>query len=144
MEMGGKSPLIIFDDVDNKQFKKVMEYVESAKAEGAVLQAGGCRYGNKGYFIKPTVFSDVKDDMRIAREEIFGPVQSIIKFSSLDEVLQRANATNYGLAAGLTVMTSTPFGGYKMSGQGRELGEYVLKEYTEVKTITIKVPEKNS
>ncbi|ELU18353.1 hypothetical protein CAPTEDRAFT_177698 [Capitella teleta] len=156
--------------VDDKQFKKVMEYVESAKAEGAVLQAGGCRYGDKGYFIKPTVFSDVKDDMRIAREEIFGPVQSIIKFSSLDEVVQRANATNYGLAAGVftsnintalmvaqkmkagsmwincydIVTPQTPFGGYKMSGQGRELGEYALKEYTEVKTITIKVPEKNS
>ncbi|ELU00259.1 hypothetical protein CAPTEDRAFT_145966, partial [Capitella teleta] len=156
--------------VDDKQFKKVMEYVESAKAEGAVLQAGGCRYGDKGNFIKPTVFSDVKDDMRIAREEIFGPVQSIIKFSSLDEVVQRANATNYGLAAGVftsnintalmvaqkmkagsmwincydIVTPQTPFGGYKMSGQGRELGEYALKEYTEVKTITIKVPEKNS
>lgn len=156
--------------VDEEQFKKVLSFIESGKSEGATLQCGGERFGDEGYFIKPTVFSDVKDDMKIAREEIFGPVQSIIKFSDVDDVLERANNSSYGLAAGVVtdnintalmmaqgleagsvwvncydvVTPQTPFGGFKMSGQGRELGEYALHEYTEIKTVTVNIPQKNS
>ncbi|XP_071084565.1 aldehyde dehydrogenase, mitochondrial-like [Haliotis cracherodii] len=156
--------------VDDAQFKKILDMIKSGKDEGAKLQYGGERWGDKGYFIKPTVFSDVTDNMRIAREEIFGPVQSIIKFRDVEEVLERANATKYGLAAGVItndinkalvlsqklqagsvwvncydiVTCQTPFGGFKMSGQGRELGEEALKQYTETKTVTIKIPQKNS
>ncbi|XP_048246836.1 aldehyde dehydrogenase, mitochondrial-like isoform X2 [Haliotis rufescens] len=156
--------------VDDAQFKKILDMIKSGKDEGAKLQYGGERWGDKGYFIKPTVFSDVTNNMRIAREEIFGPVQSIIKFRDVEEVLERANATKYGLAAGVItndinkalvlsqklqagsvwvncydiVTCQTPFGGFKMSGQGRELGEEALKQYTETKTVTIKIPQKNS
>jgi len=156
--------------IDKAQFDKILNYIEFGKQEGATLQAGGERHGDKGYFIKPTVFSDVTDDMKIASEEIFGPVQCIIKFSSLSEVIARANSTQYGLAAGVftnsidTAMTvcqamqagsvwincydvttsQTPFGGYKQSGQGRELGEDALKEYCEIKTVTMKIPQKIS
>lgn len=156
--------------VDEDQFKKILGYIESGKAEGAKLQYGGERHGDKGYFIKPTVFSEVKDDMRIAKEEIFGPVQSIIKFKDMDDVIERANNTTYGLAAGVltkdinrammmsqaleagsvwvncydVVKPQTPFGGFKMSGIGREMSEYALHEYTEIKTVTINIPQKNS
>jgi aldehyde dehydrogenase (NAD+) len=111
------------------------------------------------------VFSDVKDTMSIAKDEIFGPVMSIMKFSSVDEVVQRANSTVYGLAAAVwtrdigkahtianrvragTVWVNcydvfdaaAPFGGFKQSGMGRELGEYGLQQYTEVKTVTVKL-----
>ncbi|KAI8499380.1 Retinal dehydrogenase 1 [Branchiostoma belcheri] len=141
---------------------------QSGKQEGAKLGCGGNRKGEKGYFVEPTVFYDVKDEMKIAQEEIFGPVQSIIKFKSIEEAIDRANNTTYGLAAGvftkdidkaLTIANSVqagsvwvncydpgliqaPFGGFKMSGNGRELGEYALHEYTEVKTVTIKLPQK--
>ncbi|CAG0883572.1 unnamed protein product [Darwinula stevensoni] len=156
--------------VDDKQFKTILEMINSGKKEGAKLECGGDRHGNVGYFIQPTVFSNVTDNMRIAKEEIFGPVQSIIKFNTLEEAIERANATNYGLAAGIitkdinkaltfaecvqagsvwincydAISAQTPFGGFKQSGQGRELGEDALKEYLEIKTITIKVPQKNS
>eukprot|EP00794_Sanderia_malayensis_P020447 gene20447-22463_t len=156
--------------VDEEQFKKVLELIQSGKNEGAKVQCGGERHGDKGYFIKPTVFSDVQDSMRIAKEEIFGPVQQIIKFKDVEEVIERANKTHYGLAAGvltkdidkaMTIANSiqagsvwvngygfikpqTPFGGFKQSGQGRELGEYALHEYTEVKTVTMQIPQKNS
>ena len=147
--------------VDNDQFEKILELIESGKKEGATLQTGGKRFGDKGYFVEPTVFSDVKDDMRISKEEIFGPVMSIFKFESLDEVIDRANNSIYGLGAGVLTNDHTraiqlseairagtiyvncynlfdiraPFGGYKMSGIGRELGEYALENYTEVKTV---------
>ncbi len=85
--------------VDQAQFDKVMGYIDSGKQEGATLVCGGSRVGDRGYFIQPTVFSDVRDDMKIAEEEIFGPVMSIIPFKGLDEVIDRANRTNYGLAA---------------------------------------------
>jgi len=156
--------------IDEDQFKKILDLIESGKKEGAKLQCGGSRHGSKGYFIEPTVFSDVKDNMRIAKEEIFGPVQQIIKFKTMEEVIERSNATEYGLAAGiitkdidkaltfaqavqagsvwincfLAISPMTPFGGFKQSGHGRELGEDVLKEYTEIKTVTIQVPQKNS
>lgn len=151
--------------VDRTQFDKVMGYIESGQGEGATLACGGNRVGNRGYFIEPTVFADVQDGMRIAREEIFGPVMSVIPFKDLDEVIIRANRTIYGLAAGVwtrdikkahaiangvragTVWvncynildTRAPFGGFKQSGSGRELGEYGLQEYTEVKTVIVKL-----
>ncbi len=151
--------------VDRAQFDKIMGYIESGKQEGAKLLAGGSRVGNKGFFVEPTVFDNVKDDMKIAREEIFGPVMSIIKFKDLDEVVQRANKTMYGLAAAVWTRDITkahaiaarvragtvwvncydvfdaaaPFGGFKQSGIGRELGEYGLSAYTEVKTVTVKI-----
>ena len=80
---------------------KILNYIESGKKEGAKLLTGGKRVGNKGYFVEPTVFADVQDNMTIAREEIFGPVMSILKFKSVDEVIKRANDSNYGLGAGI-------------------------------------------
>jgi len=156
--------------VDEEQFNKVLGYIKSGVAEGACLMAGGGKWGEKGYFVEPTVFSDVKDDMKICKEEIFGPVQIIQKFKTMDEVLERANNNNYGLAAAVftkdvgtaiymsnsiragtvwvncydVLEAQVPFGGYKMSGSGRELGEYGLEAYTEVKTVTISIPQKNS
>ena len=151
--------------VDKDQYNKVMRYIESGKTEGARLMCGGGSVGDRGYFIQPTVFADVKDDMTIAREEIFGPVMSIIKFRDIDDVVQRANRTEYGLAAAVwtrdigkahaiannvragTVWincydvfdAAAPFGGFKQSGMGRELGEYGLQQYSEVKTVTVKL-----
>ncbi|KAG8224103.1 hypothetical protein J437_LFUL001797 [Ladona fulva] len=156
--------------VDETQLQKILGFVEAGKKEGAKLVAGGSKIDGAGYFMQPTVFADVEDHMTIAREEIFGPVQQILKFKSLDELIERANDTPYGLAASVytkdiesalyliqglragtvwvncsNVLTAqTPFGGYKMSGFGRECGEYALQSYTEVKTVTIKSPFKNS
>ena len=87
--------------VDNVQFDKIMDLIESGKKEGATLVAGGNRIGKVGYFIQPTVFGDVKDHMRIAKEEIFGPVQSVFKFHTIEEVIERANNTTYGLGSGV-------------------------------------------
>jgi aldehyde dehydrogenase (NAD+) len=152
--------------IDKAQFDKILSYIEAGKQDGASLLAGGKSVGEKGYFVEPTVFADVEDHMRIAREEIFGPVMSIIKFKDIAEVVKRANSTVYGLAAAVwtrdinkahaiahSVRAGTvwvncynvfdagaPFGGFKQSGMGRELGEYGLQQYTEVKTVTIKVP----
>ena len=149
--------------LDDAQFEKVMTYIESGKKEGARLLCGGGRVGDRGYFIEPTVFADVRDEMKVAREEIFGPVMSIIPFDSLDEVIERGNKTMYGLAAAVWTKDITkatavanvlragtvwvncydvfdaaaPFGGFKQSGIGRELGEYGLQQYTEVKTVTM-------
>jgi len=149
--------------IDEAQYKKILGLIDTGKQEGATLSCGGSKHGDTGYFVQPTVFSNVTDNMTIAKEEIFGPVQSIFKFSSLDEVIERANNTAYGLAAGVitndinkalkvidhlqagSVWVNTydicvpqaPFGGFKMSGHGRELGEYALKEYTEIKTVSI-------
>jgi len=151
--------------VDQAQFDKVMGYIDAGKQEGASLLCGGSRVGDRGYFVAPTVFADVSDGMKIAQEEIFGPVMSIIKFKDLDEVVERANSTMYGLAAAVwtrdigkahaianSVRAGTvwvncydvfdaaaPFGGFKQSGMGRELGEYGLQQYTEVKTVTVKM-----
>ncbi|KAK1129216.1 Aldehyde dehydrogenase X, mitochondrial [Melipona bicolor] len=155
--------------IDQEMFDKVLGLIKSGKEEGAVLETGGERQGNVGYFIKPTVFSNVTDNMRIAKEEIFGPVQSILKFEAMDEVIERANNTNYGLAAGVlskdidkalvfaqavqagsvwincydAITPQTPFGGFKQSGIGRELGAEGLEEYLETKTVSIKVPTRN-
>jgi len=140
----GQGPL-----VSKEQMDKVLNYIAIGKKEGAKQLTGGKRWGEKGWFVEPTVFADVKDEMTIAKEEIFGPVKCITKFDDLDEVIHRANNTSYGLGAG--VMTEShseanylikhlragtvyvncynafsamaPFGGYKDSGIGRELGE---------------------
>jgi len=156
--------------VDKEQFDKIQGYIQLGQEEGADLMCGGKRHGESGYFIQPTVFANVQDHMKIAQEEIFGPVQQIMKFKTVDEVIKRANATTYGLAAAIftkdfdkmiTVSNAlragtvwgncfnkfsamTPFGGYKMSGQGRELGEYGLEAYTEVKCVIAAISSKNS
>lgn len=87
--------------IDQEQLTKIQELIESGKKQGAKVECGGGRHGDKGYFVQPTVFSGAKDDMRIVNEEIFGPVQSILKFDTLEEAIARANATKYGLAAGI-------------------------------------------
>lgn len=87
--------------VDQEMFEKVLGYIESGKADGAKCETGGKRWGTKGFYVEPTVFSNVDDNMKIAREEIFGPVQSILKFNCIDDAIKRANTTEYGLAAGI-------------------------------------------
>lgn len=156
--------------VDQEQMSKILGLIDSGKSEGARLLTGGQRHGSQGYFVEPTVFSEVKDGMKIANEEIFGPVMQILKFDSMEELVERANKTRYGLAGSLftrdldkalhfssalkagtvwvncydVLNAQVPFGGYKMSGIGRELGEYGLEAYTEVKSVIIKVAQKNS
>ncbi len=151
--------------VSEEQFDRVMGYIESGKKEGAEMRCGGTRVGERGYFISPTVFDNVKDDMTIAQEEIFGPVMSVMPFKDINEAVERSNRTTYGLAAAVwtkdiqkalkisngvragTVWVNcydvfdaaAPFGGFKRSGIGRELGEYALQNYTEVKTVTMKM-----
>jgi acyl-CoA reductase-like NAD-dependent aldehyde dehydrogenase len=146
------------------QLKKVMQYVESGKSEGAKLLAGGNRVGNDGYFFQPTVFGQVEPSMKIATDEIFGPVLSTLRFKDFDDAVQKANQTYYGLAAGIwtrdikkahtlakkikagTVWINTynmydaamPYGGYKMSGFTRECGmEAVYEFYTQVKSVWV-------
>merc|ERR1739844_434376 len=87
--------------VDQEQMEKILGYVESGKKQGAKLLTGGSRHGDKGYFVQPTVFGDVMDDMTICKEEIFGPVQSIQKVKSMEDAIERANRTKFGLAAGV-------------------------------------------
>ena len=151
--------------VSQEQMDKILGYVELGQKQGATLLTGGQRVGNKGFFVEPTIFDNVKDDMAIAKDEIFGPVVSVLPFKSVDEVMERANNTSYGLAAAVwtkdidkahlfarqvkagtvwvncyhVVDTTTPFGGFKMSGQGRENGEAALEHYTETKTVTVKL-----
>nr|TKS09021.1 aldehyde dehydrogenase family protein [Populus alba] len=197
LELGGKSPLLIFDDadvdkaadlallgilrrqkdwvvgdpfdprsrlgpqVDKQQFDKILSYIEHGKREGASLLTGGKPVGKKGYFIEPTVFTDVKEEMMIATDEIFGPVMSLMKFKTIDEAIKKANNTKYGLAAGIvtknldvanTVSRSIragtiwincyfafdqdcSYGGYKMSGFGRHLGIEALHKFLQVKSV---------
>jgi acyl-CoA reductase-like NAD-dependent aldehyde dehydrogenase len=149
-----------------KQLETVLRYIESGKKEGAVLVAGGERIDigtGKGYFVQPTVFTDVKPEMTISREEIFGPVLATIEFADLDEAIARANDSPYGLAAGVwtkdikkahyvakklqagTVWintyniydTATPFGGYKQSGFGREMSMHAIEHYTQLKSVWV-------
>lgn len=149
--------------VDQAQFDKILKYVDYGKADGADCVSGGKRHGDRGLFIEPTLFTNVTDEMRIATDEIFGPVLSVLKFSDIDEIVRRANNTNFGLAAAVwtrdvgkahrfaskvragTVWVNcydvfdaaAPFGGFKQSGLGRELGEAGLDAYTESKTVTM-------
>src|SRR6185295_13281091 len=85
--------------VSQEQFDRIMGFIDAGKKEGAKLLCGGNRVGGKGYFIEPTVFADVKDEMKIAKEEIFGPVMNVLKFKNEEEVIQRGNRTCFGLAA---------------------------------------------
>jgi aldehyde dehydrogenase (NAD+) len=150
--------------VSQEQMQTVLGYIDAGKKEGAKLVAGGNRVsveGGKGFFIEPTIFGDVKNDMKIAREEIFGPVLSVLTFDDIDEVIAEANNNLYGLASAVwtrdvkkahmvsrrlkagTVWINTyglmdaslPFGGYKSSGFGRELGAHAVEHYTEMKTV---------
>lgn len=149
--------------VDREQQLKIQGYIESGKKEGATVVAGGTPYNGTGYFVEPTMFADVTDNMTIAREEIFGPVMQVLKYSDDEEVLARANNTPYGLAGAVFCKdfprakkladglqagsvwintynafdASLPFGGFKASGQGRELGSMGLDAYLEYKTIVV-------
>ncbi|GAB2232497.1 hypothetical protein Droror1_Dr00011534 [Drosera rotundifolia] len=147
--------------INKRQYERVLSYIEHGKREGATLLTGGNRFGQKGYYIEPTVFTDVKDDMLIAKDEIFGPVLSLMKFKTIEEAIERANNTRYGLAAGvltknidiantvsrsiragtiwincyLVVDFDCPFGGYKMSGFGKDSGMDALYKYTKLKAV---------
>ena len=149
--------------VSQEQMDRILGFIAAGKKDGARLLCGGKRIGSQGYFVEPTVFDNVTDEMKIAKDEIFGPVMNILRFKDIDEVIQRGNKTYYGLAAAVwtrdiakahtlsaslragTVWVNcydvfdaaAPFGGYKMSGIGRELGEYALELYTEVKTVYV-------
>ncbi len=150
--------------ISKTQYNKIVDLIESGIKEGATLAAGGPELPNgftKGYFIKPTIFTDVTNEMRIAKEEIFGPVLSIIPFETEDEAVNIVNDTSYGLGNylqtedkekahrvskklrsgcvyinGNAADPGTPFGGYRQSGNGREGGVWGLEEYLEVKTVT--------
>ena len=149
--------------VSKEQFDKILGYIDTGKQEGAKLVTGGERCGEKGYFIRPTIFDAVDNNMKIAREEIFGPVVSAITFDDVDDMVRQSNLSIYGLAAAVwtrdikkahrlardlkagTIWINTynsfdaasPFGGFKQSGFGRELGIHALELYTQVKSVWI-------
>jgi phenylacetaldehyde dehydrogenase len=148
--------------VSDEQLRRVTGYLDSGRAEGATALSGGGRFGDRGYFVEPTVLTNTRPDMKVVREEIFGPVVVAAPFSDLDEVAAAANDTEYGLGAGIWTRdiskahalakkiragsvwincynvfdAALPFGGYKQSGWGREMGHEVLEAYTEVKAVT--------
>ncbi len=147
--------------ISDEQFEKVLGYLDSGREAGADAVVGGGREGDRGYFVQPTILTNTSNDMKVVREEIFGPVVVAAPFDSQDEILPVANDTNYGLAAGVftrdiskahrtakrlragTVWINTyhvfdaamPFGGYKESGWGREMGSQVLNNYLETKSV---------
>ncbi|KAG9310106.1 aldehyde dehydrogenase [Chiua virens] len=149
--------------VSETQFNRIMGYIESGKADGANVHIGGNRIGNEGYYIQPTIFTECQPEMKIVREEIFGPVACVLKFETEEEVIEQANNTTYGLAASVFTKDidrgfrvahaleagnmwinccnqaeiQMPFGGYKQSGIGRELSEYALEHYTNVKGVHV-------
>jgi acyl-CoA reductase-like NAD-dependent aldehyde dehydrogenase len=156
--------------VSEDQMNKVLNYVEVGKKEGARLVLGGERASvgeSQGYFVQPTIFDGVRNDMRVAQEEIFGPVLATIEFADVDEIIREANKNPYGLAAAVwtrdirkahyvahrlqagTVWINTynvydpaaPFGGYKASGFGRELGMHALENYTQVKDVWVNLKD---
>jgi phenylacetaldehyde dehydrogenase len=148
--------------VSDEQLARVTGYLESGQQQGATAITGGGRWGEHGYFVEPTVLTNTRPEMKVVREEIFGPVVVAASFSSLDEIAAAANDTDYGLGAGIWTQdiskahalakkiragtiwincynifdASLPFGGYKQSGWGREMGHEVLEAYTEVKAVT--------
>jgi betaine-aldehyde dehydrogenase len=153
--------------ISEQHMHKVLSYIAAGRAEGARLLVGGKRVSTgklaKGYFVAPTVFDGCLDDMTIVREEIFGPVMSVLDFAQEDEVLERANATDFGLAAGVFTNDLTrahrviarlqagtcwinnynvmpielPFGGMKQSGLGRENGRAAIEHYTQLKSVYV-------
>jgi aldehyde dehydrogenase (NAD+) len=149
--------------VDQTQMDKILSYIDLGNEQGAHCATGGKRFGDRGYFVEPTVFTEVQDEMKISTDEIFGPVMSVFKFKDMDEIIERANKTMYGLAAAVWTQdvnkahhvannvragtvwvncydafdAAAPFGGFKMSGIGRELGEVALDNYLEDKTVTV-------
>ncbi|MGB4660154.1 MAG: aldehyde dehydrogenase family protein, partial [Mobilitalea sp.] len=154
------------------QLKKILKYIEIGKKEGAAVATGGEQYlegdAAKGYFMKPTLLVNVTNDMRVAQEEIFGPVGVVIKFKKEEDLLEMANDSVYGLAGGVftkdlnkairvargiksgriwvntynSFPAGTPFGGYKESGIGRETHKVILEHYTQMKNIIINLSEK--
>ena len=154
--------------VSAEQLNKIKTYVGIAREEGATIFAGGEQpkmegQFQKGYFFQPTIFSDVNNSMRVAQEEIFGPVSSVITFDNDDDLIKQANETMYGLSAGIwtrditrahrfaravkagvvwintfnMMNAASPFGGYKQSGYGREMGKHALELYTQVKSVWV-------
>ncbi len=149
--------------VSDEQLARVTGYLQSGVSEGAKTITGGQRYGDRGYFVEPTVIVNANEQMKIVQEEIFGPVVVAQPFDDLEEIAATANNTNYGLAAGVwthdiskahrlakllragTVWVNCysvfdaalPFGGYKQSGWGREMGHDALNNYLETKAVTI-------
>ncbi|KAF5805305.1 putative aldehyde dehydrogenase (NAD(P)(+)) [Helianthus annuus] len=147
--------------VDKEQYEKVLSYIDQGKREGASLLIGGKPCGKKGYYIEPTIFENVTDDMLIANDEIFGPVMCLMKFKTIEEAIGRANATKYGLAAGIVTNdlnianrvsrsiragiiwincyhnfdSGCPIGGYKMSGFGKDHGVEALEKYLQNKAV---------
>ena len=148
--------------VSAEQLSRVTGFLDSGKADGATAVTGGGRHGDRGYFVEPTVLTNTRPDMRVVREEIFGPVVVAAPFSDLDEIAAVANNSEYGLGAGIWTKdiskahalakkirsgsvwincynvfdAALPFGGYKQSGWGREMGHEVLNNYTEIKAVT--------
>jgi len=147
--------------VSEEQLNRVCSYLESGFSEGAKAVTGGSRQGDKGYFVKPTVLVNTNEKMKVVREEIFGPVVTVMPFSDVDDLIARANGTEYGLAAAVwtrdikkahriaaelragtvwincygVLDSAMPFGGYKQSGWGREMGHEMLDLYTETKSV---------